>query len=67
MPIKSILFVIAISLIAAVAATAETVDDCRMRVMQACWAIEKNRPDSSRGGASASEFCAATAVLQCRR
>lgn len=39
--------------------------DCKMDAMSRCYEIEKNRPNSSRGGASDTEFCAAQAIVEC--
>lgn len=38
--------------------------DAAMDAMRECMAIEQNKPDSNRDGVSASEFCAAYAILK---
>lgn len=40
--------------------------DCAGDHMRSCYSIESGRPASTRGGLSASEFCAAEAVLKCQ-
>jgi hypothetical protein len=34
-------------------------------VARACYSVESHKSDDSRGGVSAAEFCAASAVLEC--
>jgi hypothetical protein len=48
--------------VAIVPANAETTQQCQQRYARACYEIEKNKPDSSRSGVSAAEFCAAAAI-----
>lgn len=38
---------------------------CAEKVAHECYAIEKDKPHSSRGGLSAEEYCAAIAVAEC--
>lgn len=40
---------------------------CAKRVAEQCYAQEKDKPDSARSGATAAEYCAAAAVIQCER
>jgi hypothetical protein len=44
---------------------AETKSECESRVNRACFAVEKNKPNSSRDGVDAATFCAMTAVVEC--
>lgn len=40
--------------------------DCAGDHVRSCFAVESTRPASARGGVSASEFCAAEAILKCQ-
>lgn len=46
--------------------SAQAFADCHMDSMKSCYSIEKNRPDSSRGGLDATKFCAAEAIIDCK-
>lgn len=56
--------IIAATVAALTTGSAPVFADARMDTMRECMAVEQNKPDSSRGGASASEFCAAYAILK---
>lgn len=38
---------------------------CTMKVYNACYAKEKDKPDSTRGNASASQWCTMEAIMAC--
>jgi len=49
------------------ASHAENERDCQMRQARACYAIEKDKDNSTRYGLSASEACAANAIIECHK
>lgn len=40
---------------------------CARRVAEDCFAKEKDKPDDTRSGMSAAEYCSAKAVIECDR
>lgn len=59
------LVAVVIGTILATASPADAQTTCERRVYSACLSHESGKPDSTRGGVSASEFCAAVAIAQC--
>lgn len=41
--------------------------DCQMDAMHTCFNIEEGKSNKSRSGLSATEFCAAQAVIKCKQ
>jgi|GEM_PF-5465429 len=48
-----------------VTGTAQAQTKCQTETMALCMAQEAGKPDSTRSGVSAREFCAATAIVEC--
>lgn len=48
-----------------IVATAQAQTSCQQDAYNSCRRIEEKRPDSSRGGATASEYCTLVAIEKC--
>ncbi|MDX8521126.1 hypothetical protein [Mesorhizobium dulcispinae] len=55
---------IAAAVTALFASSAPVMADAQMDAMRECMTVEQSKPDSSRDGVSASEYCAAYAILK---